>query len=330
MRRLLTFLTFALIALAYPSMPVAARRHTTPSPSPSPTASPIPTPAPLDEAARFGRLRRDLVSISASAPGRLGIAVVDVKQYTRFGARADEAFPLASIVKVPIALVAYRRSDQHTFDLDRRVEIGALDLRRGGGPIASAHPHGGASYTNVDLLRAMLIESDNTASDALLRELGGPKVVDAFLTKAGVNGFDIRKSEADLRADFVAHRTFARGGDNSATPNAVANLLFGIATQAFARLDSTNELLQQLSEVHTGERRLRAGFPGNAEFAHKTGTSGTFGGMTDATNDAGILTLADGRRVIVVALLAESHADLETREATLASVARAVYRAYEP
>jgi len=179
-------------------------------------------------------------------------------------------------------------------------------------------------------LRAMLIDSDNTASDALLRELGGPGAVDAFLTKANVAGFDIRKSEADLYADAAADLTFARGGDNSATPNAVANLLLGLATQEFTHLDSTNELLQLLSETRTGEHGLRAGFPADADFAHKSGTSATFGGATDATNDAGILTLADGRRVIVVALLGESRADLATREATLAGVARAVYRAYAP
>ena len=314
---------------AFAATPATARRHVPPTPSPSPTVSPTPSPTPMSEAARFERLHRDIADIAARAPGRLGIAIVDVNRYSRFAVRGDEAFPLASVAKLPIAVVAYRRADQHTFDLDQRLEIARSDLRRDG-PIAAAHPQGGVSYTNAELLRAMLIDSDNTACDVLLRELGGPNVVDAFLAKANVGGFDIRKTEADLYADARAHRTFARGGDNSATPNAVANLLVGIATGEFTHLDSTNELLQLLSEARTGEQRLRAGLPRAVDLAHKTGTSATFDGATDATNDAGILTLEDGRRGVIVTLLAESRADLATREATLANVANAVSRAYEP
>jgi beta-lactamase class A len=324
------WLVFVMLALLLAPSGANAKRHPSPSPSPSPTVSPTPSPTPLSEAARFDRLRRDVAAISAKAPGRLGIAVIDLKQLSRFSARGDEAFPLAGIAQLPIAVLAYRRADQHTFGLDRRVPIAPADLRRGPSPITAMHPHGGVTLTNGDLLRAMLVDGDTTAADVLLGELGGPRAVDAFLTKATGGGFDVRKSQADLYADAAARRTFARGGDNGATPNALANLLLGIASLEYTHLDTTTELLELLSQSQRGAHRLRAGLPADADFVHEPGTSDTFDGITDATNDAGIYTLPDGRRVVIVALLAESRADLPTREAVLADVARAVTRAYVP
>jgi beta-lactamase class A len=326
MRRSLALVT--LVALPFAATPVLARRRSEPTPSPAPAPSAPPTP--LSEGMRMQRLHGELEALSASAPGRLGIAVVDVRQGTRFVARGNEPFPLASVAKLAIALLVFRRADQHAFDLDRRIEVSRFDLRHGLSPIAERHPHGGASYTYAELLRAMLIESDDTASDVLLKAVGGPAAVQAFLTRANLPGFDFRKTEADIYNDAVARRTFATGADNSATPNAVANLLAGIAAQQFLRLDANNELLQLLSEVQTGSALLRAGLPPATPFAHEPGTSFTLGSTTDATNDAGIFTLPEGQRVVMVAFLGESNADVATREAVLANVARTVYRAYVP
>ena len=103
-----------------------------------------------------------------------------------------------------------------------------------------------------------------------------------------------------MYADARAGRTFARDGENGGTPNAVADLLTAIASQRAAGLDSTNELLLDLSDVRTGADRFRAGFPPNIRLAHKTGSGDTErGGVTEATNDAGIVTLPDGRRIVL-------------------------------
>jgi beta-lactamase class A len=70
--------------------------------------------------------------------------------------------------------------------------------------------------------------------------------------------------------------------------------------------------------------------PAQLALAHKTGTSDTFDGRTGATNDAGIVTLPDGRVIVVVAFLQDSPANDAERDATLANVARAVADAYVP
>ena len=289
-----------------------------------------PAPTPLSHEARVERLRARVAEIARAAPGRLGITIVDLALGTHVAIRGDEAFPLASTVKLAIALTAFRQADQHRFDLDSHTLVTAADLRGGASDIAAAHPRGGVWLTNWQLVRAMLVDSDNTASDVVLRSVGGPLAVQGVLDRLGFRGFIIRKSEADMATDARAGRSFARGGDNVGTPDVVAALLEGIVTQRLMREDGTYEMIGMLEASTLGAGRLRAGLPGDVRLAHKTGTSDAFDGMTDATNDAGVMTLPDGRRIVIVALLAGSSADGATRDATLADVARAAYDAFGP
>jgi beta-lactamase class A len=329
-RSSIAVLFIALCVAGACARPADARRHPPSPPPTTPVPTPAPTATPLSEELRLARLPGQLQAIADDAPGTLGIALYDPYRDARIAIRGDRMFPLASVFKLAVAVTAYRLADQHKLDLDERVSVTAADLRHGVSPIADAHPRGNISFTMWELVRAMLVESDNTACDIVLREIGGPAVVQAMMTRLGYTGFAIRKTEADMYAEARAGRTFAQGGENGATPNAVADLLTAIASQRAAGLDATNELLLDLSDVRTGADRFRAGFPPTIRLAHKTGSGDATGGLTEATNDAGIVTLPDGRRIVLVAFLTASPADDATRAAVLAKVARTVYTAYAP
>ena len=83
-----------------------------------------------------------------------------------------------------------------------------------------------------------------------------------------------------------------------------------------------------LARVATGPHRLKAGLPEGAALAHKTGTSRTVDGVTDATNDVGLFTVPDGRRVAIAAFVHASPANEVTREATIAALARLAYETF--
>jgi beta-lactamase class A len=292
--------------MAFAVTPAFARR---PAPKPSPTPTAIPTAAPLTAEERVARLRAQIAAMARDAPGRLGVTIVDTSLGTHVAIHGDDAFPLASTGKLAIALTAFRRADQHRFNLDDRVSITSTYWR---------------------LIRAMLVENDNTASDFVLRTVGGPSAVQGVLDRLGFRGFSIRKTEAELASDTRAGRTFARGGDNAATPDAVAALLQGITEQRMLHEDSTYEMMTMLEAARTSPNRLRAGLPSGTVLAHASGTSATIDGVTDATDDAGVFTLPDGRRIVVVVFLSASPADSTTRDAILAHVARAAYEAFGP
>jgi len=317
--RRLVFIAFAVVLAAAPAL---ARRH-----PPRPTPTPAPTPLPLE--ARVELLRAQISEIGRIAPGRLGVALVDTSHGARVSLRGAEEFPLASTCKLAVALVAFRRVDQHRLDLDKRVVVKAADLRAGS-EIAASHPRGGVSLTYWELVRAMLVDGDDTASDLVLRTLGGPRAVQSVLDRLGIAGFRIRKSEAQLAAGARRGRAFAGGGDNAGSPEGVAALLVGIAAHRLLLEDSTDEMLAMLAASGGGAARLRAGLPDGVTFAHLSGASRVSGGVAGATNDAGIVTLPDGRRIVIVAFLAESNADGAARDAILARVASAAYDAFAP
>ena len=60
---------------------------------------------------------------------------------------------------------------------------------------------------------------------------------------------------------------------------------------------------------------------------HKPGTSGMDHGLAAATNDIGLITLPDGRRLAIAVFVTDSTADDATRDAVIARIARAAYDA---
>ena len=86
-------------------------------------------------------------------------------------------------------------------------------------------------------------------------------------------------------------------------------------------------LLETLTGSVTGPGRLRAGLPAGTAMAHKTGTSGTRTGFAAATNDIGLLTLPDGRKLAIAVFVTDSRADEAIREGVIARIGRAAYEA---
>ena len=71
--------------------------------------------------------------------------------------------------------------------------------------------------------------------------------------------------------------------------------------------------------------RLKADLPANTVVAHKAGTSGVDAGIAHATNDIGLITLPDGRRLAIAVFVTDSRADEATREKVISCIAKEAY-----
>jgi beta-lactamase class A len=112
--------------------------------------------------------------IDASLQGELGVFVLDVYSGEWFGWRAEETWYMASVVKIPIAVQVLRDIQAGLLDFSTRIELLPDDFVDGAGQ-TNWHPPG--ARLRVDfLLEQMLIASDNTASDVLIRTVGLPRV----------------------------------------------------------------------------------------------------------------------------------------------------------
>jgi beta-lactamase class A len=245
-------------------------------------------PATAEAPPRLKPLEQQLAMIAGYNPN-VGIAALDLKSGEVVSIHGDEPFPMASTVKVAIAA-----------NYLAQVEFGRRTLNdtiRG----RSAR----------QLIEAMLINSDNYATDILLRDLGGPRTVQLWLTQQGVTGLRIDRSIAQLLSD----RRDLRDIRDSTTPRAMVDLLHRIDSGKLLRPSSRSYLLDVMSRCKTGRNRMKALLPAGTPVEHKTGT------LAGYTSDVGFITLPDGRR-LAVALFARSEPN---RPRTLAQAARAIY-----
>ncbi|MCM2282783.1 MAG: class A beta-lactamase-related serine hydrolase [Bdellovibrionaceae bacterium] len=115
-------------------------------------------------------VRKKLARLESRYPKHIGVYIKDLSGGDVVSHRADESWYLASGVKVPIAIEAFRRVDTGDLTLDETLELGPDDFVDGAGETNSHAP--GKRLSVRYLLEQMLIHSDNTASDLLIRRLG--------------------------------------------------------------------------------------------------------------------------------------------------------------
>ena len=265
-------------------------------------------------------LAGQLARLGAPARGHVGAAARILESGARAGVNGADRFPMQSVYKLAIDFAVLQRVDAGGMALDRKVRIEASDLPPSGvvSPIRDAHPQGGFEMTLEELLRAAIVESDGTACDVLLR-LMPPDEVTAALRRMGVEGMVVATTEAEMtRGPRVQYR-------NWATPDATLDLLDALQKGRGISAPSRERLLRWMTETPTGPARLKGELPPGTAVAHKTGTSGTSGGLSRATNDVGIFTLPDGRHALVAVYVSDSPASLAVREGVIAKIGRAVW-----
>lgn len=119
-------------------------------------------------------LRARLQRIDADFAGEIGVYVHDVETGRSLSFRGEEPWYLASGVKVPVAIAVMRAAERNELALDATIELLDSDYVDGAGS-TNLHPPGTLLRVET-LLEQMLIHSDNTATDMLIRTVGLERV----------------------------------------------------------------------------------------------------------------------------------------------------------
>jgi beta-lactamase class A len=246
-------------------------------------------PAAAAASPRLSSLEHQLSYLLAGKSADVGIAALDLSTGESVSVKGDVPFPMASTMKVAVAALYLAQVDHGRRSLDDT--ISGVSARR--------------------LMDRMMINSDNRATDILLHDLGGPRVLDQWLKDRGVTGLRVDRNIARLLAD---KRDLWESKDTS-TPKAMVTLLQKIYKAELTTPQSRNYLLDVMARCKTGKNRMRALLPFGTPVEHKTGT------LSGYTSDVGFISLPDGRR-IAVAMFARGGAD---RPRTIAESARAIY-----
>jgi beta-lactamase class A len=273
-----------------------------------------------DSACSPARLRAKMAAIAQATHGPVGAAVLVVEGGDFVALHGERRLPMQSVYKLPIGMAVLHQVDLGRLSLSQQVRVGPSDLMPPSrySPIRDKHPDG-TVMTVSELLDAMMSVSDNTASDVLLRLIGGPQQVMAYLRALGVRDITVATTEREMgQSEQVQYR-------NWATPDAMVGLLRTLQQGRGLSASSNRLLLGLMSSCQTGIHQIEGLLPAGTVVAHKTGSSGTVDGLTRATNDAGLVTLPDGRHLAVVVFVSDTRANVTTREAVIAKIARAAW-----
>lgn len=284
------------------------------------SAQSISTPSPLPKRNSIDSLRNQLEQIAHSAEGRVGVAATVLETGQLVALNGDKQFPMQSVYKMPIGMTVLQQVDRRKLRLNQVVHVEEKEYvsERQHSPLRDKYPKG-ADVSVGDLLQYAVSESDGSASDVLLRLVGGPQVVMTCLKKLGVNGVIVANTEKEIGGDnAVQYRNWAK-------PIEAVSLLQAVQESRGLSKSSQALLIRLLTETETGLQRLKGQLPAGTIVAHKTGTSWTIDGLTAATNDVGLITLPNGHHIAIAVFVADAKTDQATREGVIARIAKAVW-----
>ena len=255
----------------------------------------------------------------------IGVYAIHLQSGRTAGVREAERFPMGSVYKFPIALAVLKQVDDGTLRLDRELTIEPKDFAPGWSPLRDKANGQPVTLTIRELLRHMVSISDNTASDALLRLMGGPAAVTKRMRQLGVAGIRIDRYETEMARDLGEPggvERYAVDERDTASPRAMAELLVAFWQRKDGLSKESHDLLVQwMTVTKTGARRLKRAMSEGATIAHKTGT------MPGTVNDAGIVVVGDDAVAVVVFTKRGAKSEEADREDDLAAAARAAYDA---
>ena len=295
------------------------------------------------------RLQSGYVALRDRAkPGILGLGVSLGK--VAWVSDDKARFPMQSVFKVFLAASALAAVDAGQLTLSEPITLTRQDLVPWYSPIVEAWKGEAMTLPVADLIALSVQKSDNLAADTLMKRIGGPPAVMAWLRGKAIEGISIDRYEKEIQPDtqglgpfqpaWADPKAWAAARDanpaavqeaattryladprDTATLQGSLDFLTRLANGELLSAPSTRLLLRLMTDS-IGLDRLKDGIPDGAVLAHKTGTSATNLGLTPATNDIGIVTLPNGRRFAVAAFLSGSTATEEARNGLIADAAR--------
>ncbi|HEV8496280.1 MAG TPA: serine hydrolase [Gemmatimonadaceae bacterium] len=304
-------------------------------PGTAPATAPVTSAANLDATIR-GRLD--------SLPAHSTFYAKQLSTGREVAIRADDPMNTASVIKIPVMILAFRDADAGRLNLDERYTIRPEDLRRGTGLLQGFAV--GLQPTLRDLITQMIITSDNTATDIMIAKVGLARV-NHLLDSLGYRETRLRTTVGQAfrglweladpkNASMTDREVFERGSPSDSgaarrnhdfvldsakwlgrtTAREIAHLLEQLELGQLASAKSTTEMRRILrQQVYTSRLPQRVRF--RVGMGHKTGDWPPLLG-----NDVGIMYAPPPSGPIVMAVFTNDNTgsffDLEATEGRVA------------
>ncbi|HEX7821252.1 MAG TPA: class A beta-lactamase [Sphingobium sp.] len=314
-------------------------------------SAPIRTPAPP-------ALDSIIQSLGRNFNGQVGIAVQSIDDGWTINYNGNRRYPQQSVSKLWVAMTMLDAVDRGKITLASPVTIRQQDLTLFHQPIAAMVTGGGYTTTVQDLFYRAMTQSDNTANDSVMRSVGGPAAVQAFLSRRFIDGVRFGPGERLLQSgtaglnwsqnlaygrSFYAARAalpmavreraldaYLANPPDGASPVGIVTALAKLKRGEMLSPASTSILLSTMSEAKTGPQRIKGGVPSGWHYAHKTGTGQELGARSTGFNDVGIMTAPDGSSYALAVMIGSTTRPIPERWALMQAVSRTVAGMHMP
>ncbi len=221
------------------------------------------------------------------------IYVWEYKGHSFVDINANEPFPAASIIKVPVLIELFRDIEHNKFSLFDKMIFEDYFRAEGSGKLK--YTPEGIEHTLDYLARIMIENSDNSSTNMLVSKIGGMPEVNQAIKRWGLKATKIRNWLPDL------------DGTNTTTAREMAKMLYNIDSTNLLTNESKKYIADYMSNVKN-TRLLKSGLPKDAKILHKTGDIGFMLG------DAGIVRASNGKKYIVVIMVRRPYNSMQGRE----------------
>jgi beta-lactamase class A len=239
-----------------------------------------------------------------------GILIKDLKTGYKIGFNEDIPFPAASLIKVPIMACVYCAEKEAKIDIRQKVIIKNHDKTSGAG-ILKYVPEG-IGFDIEELVRLMIVYSDNTATNILIDLLGFYYLNNCF-KNLGLRDTSIYRKILDNQAR-------KEGKENYTTAQDIGYILEMIYRKELISKEISDRCLEYLKQQKIHDR-IPAFLPSSVLVAHKTGLE------NGVCHDAGIIFSKEGDFLICV-LTQHRFKTARPSKQFIAQVAKKLYLAF--
>lgn len=265
-------------------------------------------------------LRKNIEAIVVNKNLKLGLAIYDFTSKETVQINATDRFPMQSVFKFPVALALLDRVDKGEFQLTDTILLTKEELYTDlWSPLQKRYPNG-AKLPLSEVLAAMVSQSDNSATDLLIKKIGGANTVQQYLNSKGIHEISIKNTEREIQSDWAIQF------ENWTTPNEMIRLLDRFKHKQLISVQNNDYLWQVMTNTSTGS--IRQLLPSDVVIAYKTGNSGAKDGLVAAQNCVGIIELANGNPIAFAIFITASKENATTNLDVIAQIGKAIFDYY--
>lgn len=255
---------------------------------------------------------KDIEQIENEYNTKVGIYGINTENGKVYEHNADERFAFASTYKVIASGILLNKVAPS--ELNKKVEINESEIVANS-PVTEQYI--GKTMSLKALIKASMLQSDNTANNKIMQELGGVNGLKHELVQLGDDVSEPQRLEPEL--NYFDPNSKA----DTTTPRAAAQTLNSILTSNEMNESNLSLLKQTMIENKTGDTLIKAGMPNSYTVGDKSGQALTYATRNDL---AFIYPKGQDKPIILAIYSKQDQKDAKPNDKVISDSAREVIK----